>query len=69
AEGGERKYQVAVQRFVGDEDGNVTTLVLAEVEVVREPDGRRVVTPVGDEFEIPCEMALFAIGFAGVTRG
>ncbi|MFT4043658.1 MAG: glutamate synthase subunit beta [Gordonia sp. (in: high G+C Gram-positive bacteria)] len=68
AEGGERKYQVAVQRFLGDEAGNVTTLVLAEVAVVREPDGRRVITPVGDEFEIPCELALFAIGFEGVRR-
>ena len=66
AEGGERKYQVAVQRFVGDADGNVTTMVLAEVKVVREPDGRRVITPVSDEFEIPCELALFAIGFEGV---
>ncbi|RPA63516.1 glutamate synthase subunit beta [Gordonia oryzae] len=69
AEGGERKYQVAVQRFVGDEHGNVTTMVLAEVAVVREPDGRRVITPVGEEFEIPCELALFAIGFEGVERG
>ncbi|MGV9710120.1 glutamate synthase subunit beta [Gordonia sp. NPDC003424] len=68
-EGGERKYQVAVQRFVGDDDGNVTTMVLAEVEVQREPDGRRVITPVSEEFEIPCELALFAIGFAGVRRG
>ncbi|MGV9859082.1 glutamate synthase subunit beta [Gordonia sp. NPDC003425] len=68
AEGGERKYQVAVQRFVGDDDGNVTAMVLAEVQVVREPDGRRVITPVSDEFEIPCELALFAIGFAGVRE-
>ena len=68
AEGGERKYQVAVQRFVGDADGNVTTMVLAEVKVVREPDGRRVITPVSDEFEIPCELALFAIGFEGVRE-
>ncbi|MGC4934824.1 glutamate synthase subunit beta [Gordonia sp. DT30] len=69
AEGGERKFEVAVQRFLGDADGNVTTMVLAEVAVVREPDGRRAVTPVSDEFEIPCELALFAIGFEGVERG
>ena len=55
-----------MQRFVGDADGNVTAMVLAEVKVVREPDGRRVITPVSDEFEIPCELALFAIGFEGV---
>ncbi len=69
AEGGVRKYEVAVQRFVGDANGNVAAMVLAEVEVTREPDGRRVVTPVSEEFEIPCELALFAIGFAGVRRG
>ncbi|MAU81087.1 MAG: glutamate synthase [Gordonia sp.] len=69
AEGGVRKYEVAVQRFVGDANGNVAAMVLAEVEVTREPDGRRVVTPVSEEFEIPCELALFAIGFAGVRKG
>ena len=69
AEGGERKYQVAVQRFVGDADGNVTTMVLAEVAVTRDADGRRSITPVGEEFEIPCELALFAIGFEGVEKG
>lgn len=69
AEGGERRYQVAVQRFVGDADGRVRAIVLAEVSLTREPDGTRVVTPVGDEFEIPCDLALFAIGFEGVERG
>ncbi|WP_338855383.1 glutamate synthase subunit beta [Gordonia hongkongensis] len=68
-EGGERLHQVAVQRFEGDEDGNVTTMVLAEVEVTRDADGRREITPVSEEFEIPCELALFAIGFAGVRGG
>ncbi|GAC69968.1 glutamate synthase subunit beta [Gordonia soli] len=69
AEGGERRFEVAVQRFVGDDAGHVRTLVLAEVEVRREADGRRVVTPIGDEFEIRCDLALFAIGFEGVERG
>lgn len=68
-EGGERLHQVAVQRFEGDEDGNVTTMVLAEVEVTRDADGRREITPVSEEFEIPCELALFAIGFSGVRGG
>jgi len=69
AEGGERKYQVAVQRFTGDADGKVTTMVLAEVAVTRDADGSRSITPVGEEFEIPCELALFAIGFEGVEKG
>ncbi|MFT4395183.1 glutamate synthase subunit beta [Gordonia lacunae] len=68
-EGGDRLHQVAVQRFEGDDAGNVTTMVLAEVEVTRDADGRREITPVSEEFEIPCELALFAIGFAGVRGG
>ena len=65
-EGGERRYQVAVQRFLGDDNGNVTAMVLAEVTVERDGNGRRNVVPVGDQFEMPCDMALFAIGFEGV---
>ncbi|MBT0565200.1 glutamate synthase subunit beta [Williamsia sp. CHRR-6] len=65
-EGGQRRHQVAVQRFRGDSTGQVSHLVLAEVEVVRADDGGRSIRPVGPEFEIPCDMALFAIGFEGV---
>ncbi|PYE15874.1 glutamate synthase (NADH) small subunit [Williamsia limnetica] len=68
AEGGARRYEVAVQRFVGDDDGNVVAMVLAEVTVKRDDDGNRTVVPIGDEFELPCELALFAIGFEGVER-
>jgi len=68
AEGGVRRYQVAVQRFLGDANGNVRSMVLAEVEVTRE-DGKRIITPVGEEIELPCELALFAIGFEGVDLG
>ncbi|MFE3289340.1 glutamate synthase subunit beta [Rhodococcus sp. NPDC059234] len=66
AEGGVRRYEVAVQRFLGDEDGHVRSMVLAEVTVTRDADGRRHVTPVGEEVELPCDMALLAIGFEGV---
>ena len=54
-----------MQRFIGDENGNVAAMVLAEVTVERDEDGRRTIVPIGDEFELPCEMALFAIGFDG----
>ncbi|WP_070378750.1 glutamate synthase subunit beta [Rhodococcus sp. WMMA185] len=68
AEGGVRRYQVAVQRFLGDEHGNVRSMVLAEVQVTRE-GGKRTITPIGEEIELPCELALFAIGFEGVDLG
>jgi glutamate synthase (NADPH/NADH) small chain len=68
AEGGHRKYEVAVQRFVGDDRGHLRAVEIAEVKVERDPDGRRRITPVGESLEIPCELALLAIGFDGVEH-
>jgi glutamate synthase (NADPH/NADH) small chain len=67
AEGGHRRYEVAVQRFIGDEQDNLRAIQIAEVRVTRE-NGRRVITPVGDSLELPCELALLAIGFGGVEH-
>ena len=36
---------------------------IAEVKVERDANGRRIITPVGDTLELPCELALLAIGF------
>ncbi len=69
AEGGVRRYEVAVQRFLGDDSGHVRSMVLAEVRLARDEHGRRVITPVGEEIELPCDLALFAIGFEGVEHG
>jgi glutamate synthase (NADPH/NADH) small chain len=41
---------------------------IAEVKVERDAQGRRYITPVGDTIEIPCELALLAIGFEGVEH-
>jgi glutamate synthase (NADPH/NADH) small chain len=41
---------------------------IAEVKVERDADGRRRITPVGESIEIPCELALLAIGFEGVEH-
>ncbi len=68
AEGGLRRYEVAVQRFLGDEDGNLRGIEIAEVRVMRSDDGRRTITPVGDSLELPCDLALLAIGFEGVEH-
>lgn len=68
AEGGDRRYQVAVQRFLGDDEGNLRALEIAEVKVERDEAGRRRISPVGDSLQIPCELALLAIGFEGVER-
>jgi glutamate synthase (NADPH/NADH) small chain len=68
AEGGARRYQVAVQRFIGDEDGDLRGMEIAEVQVVRDAEGRRQITPVGQSLELPCDLALLAIGFDGVEH-
>ncbi len=63
AEGGARRYEVAVQRFVGDDKGHIKAMVVAEVKVERDAEGRRHIMPVGDEIELPRELALLAIAF------
>ncbi|MDZ7884352.1 MAG: glutamate synthase subunit beta [Mycobacterium sp.] len=68
AEGGARRFEVAVQRFLGDDQGNVRAMQIAEVKVERDGAGRRVITPVGDPIELPCDLALLAIGFEGVEE-
>ncbi len=63
-EGGDRVFSVNTQEFLGDEHGRVTTLRLVEV---RRENGAFV--PVeGTEREIPCDLALLAMGFVGPER-
>ncbi len=68
AEGGARRYEVAVQGFIGDDQGNLRAMQIAEVRVTRDADGRRHIAPVGEALEIPCDLALLAIGFDGVEH-
>jgi glutamate synthase (NADPH/NADH) small chain len=72
AEGGARRFEVAVQRFIGDgadgTTGNLRAMEIAEVKVERDEKGRRIITPVGEPMEIPCDLALLAIGFEGVEH-
>ena len=57
-----------MQRFLGDEHGHLRAIEIAEVSVERDADGHRHIRPVGDALEIPCELALLAIGFDGVEH-
>jgi len=59
-EGGERTYAVSSLEFLGDADGRVRALLLADA------DG---FDPVpGTERELPCELVLLAMGFTGSER-
>jgi len=60
-EGGERVYLASTVEFVGDTDGTVTGLVVAETEYV--DGGRR--PKAGTERTIPADVVLLALGYAG----
>ena len=62
-EGGERTYLASTVEFLGDENGRVRALKVAETEYL--PDGRRV-PKAGTEREIRADLVLLALGFTGV---
>jgi glutamate synthase (NADPH/NADH) small chain len=64
-EGGERVFAVNTERFVGDEDGNLTALRGHEVEF---SDGKFVKVE-GSDFDLECDLVLLAMGFLGPERG
>ena len=63
-EGADRKWAVATKSFVGDADGNLTALKIVDLEW-KIVDGKpaRFVEVENSEREIPCELALLAMGF------
>jgi glutamate synthase (NADPH) small chain len=63
-EGGERKFAVNTEEFLGDEAGKVRALRLVEVRMV---DGR-IEAIAGTEIEVPAELVLLAMGFVGPER-
>ncbi|HET8662119.1 MAG TPA: glutamate synthase subunit beta [Micromonosporaceae bacterium] len=68
-EGGRRGFAVAVQSFVDDGRGRVRAVRVTGVTVTGTGAGR-VVTPVpGTGRELPADLVLLAIGFAGTDAG
>jgi glutamate synthase (NADPH) small chain len=61
-EGGDRVFAVSTQRFAGDLDGNVSGLVVAEVDAQFQPIE-------GTERELPAQLVLLAMGFLGPEQG
>jgi glutamate synthase (NADPH/NADH) small chain len=67
-EGVERVFSVNTKRFVDDGNGNVKALQLVDVEL-KNVDGRMSFEEVaGSEKEIPCDLALLAMGFLGPEK-
>ncbi|HUQ96071.1 MAG TPA: glutamate synthase subunit beta [Chitinophagaceae bacterium] len=64
-EGSHRHWAIATKAFIGDEEGNLCALKVSELEWKTGPDGRstQFVEVPDSEREIPCELALLAMGF------
>jgi len=64
-EGGEREWSILTKEFIGDGNGNLKAVKLVELEWAKnEETGRYGFEEIeGSERELPCELALLAIGF------
>ena len=64
-EGADRKWAIATKEFVGDENGNLKALKVVDLEWKYSEEGRaaQFVEIAATEREIPCELALLAMGF------
>ena len=63
-EGCDRKWAILTKEFVGDKNGNLKAVKLVDIEWTIGEDGRSTFVEVeGSVREIPCELALLAIGF------
>ena len=64
-EGCDRKWAILTKEFIGDGQGNLKGVKLVDIEwVFDEAQGRSIFKEIeGSEREIPCELALLAVGF------
>lgn len=64
-EGVKRHWAIATKEFIGDENGNLKALKIVDLEWKFSEDDRpaKFAEVPGSESEIPCELALLAMGF------
>jgi len=64
-EGANRHWAIATKEFLGDEHGNLRALKVVDLEWKLTGDGKpaQFVEVPGSEREMPCELALLAMGF------
>ncbi|MBO9200873.1 MULTISPECIES: glutamate synthase subunit beta [Niastella] len=64
-EGANRHWAIATKEFVGDKKGNLKALKVVDLEWQVTEDGKpaQFVEKPGSERELPCELALLAMGF------
>jgi len=64
-EGANRHWAIATKEFIGDKKGNLKAIKVVELEWKVTEDGKaaQFVEKAGSERELPCELALLAMGF------
>ena len=64
-EGANRQWAIATKSFNADEQGNLKSLTIVDLEWTLSNDGRpaKFTERAGSERDIPCELALLAMGF------
>ncbi|HET9054651.1 MAG TPA: glutamate synthase subunit beta, partial [Cyclobacteriaceae bacterium] len=68
-EGCERKWSILTKEFIGDAEGNLTGLKIAEIKWGVNDQGKMGFEEIpGTERVLPCELALLAIGFVGAEK-
>ncbi|MCH7414126.1 glutamate synthase subunit beta [Belliella sp. R4-6] len=64
-EGAERVFSILTKEFVGNKKGEVTGLVLVDLEWKEENGRMQFVEVPGTERTVPCDLAFIAIGYTG----
>lgn len=62
-EGGERKWGVLTKEFKGNDKGELSHITLVDIEWVNQGGRQSMQEIQGTERDVPCELALLAIGF------
>ncbi|RYZ21322.1 MAG: glutamate synthase, partial [Sphingobacteriales bacterium] len=64
-EGVQRHWAVATKKFIGNDNGQLKSLLIVDLQWTASVDGRpaQFTEVAGSEREIPCELALLAMGF------
>ncbi|WP_296619564.1 glutamate synthase subunit beta [Marivirga sp.] len=63
-EGGERKWGVLTKEFKGNDKGELSHITLVDIEWVNQGGSQIMQEIQGTERDVPCELALLAIGFS-----
>ncbi|TVP52758.1 MAG: glutamate synthase subunit beta [Mongoliibacter sp.] len=67
-EGADRVFSILTKEFIGNDNGEVTGLVLVDIEWKEEGGKMQYVEVPGTERTLPCDLAFLAIGYTGPAK-